>query len=67
MFKKVVLTESSQEEEKAERDDTPVPSEPSSEEESDYEYDVLLYLKEDKERRKKTVKTLDINCCRKYL
>lgn len=50
-FDKIVLTQETDQE--PIEGETPVPS---SEELSEYEYDVLLYLKEDKERRKKTIK-----------
>jgi len=63
-FDKVVLTVESDGRIPTLGDDTP---EPSSEELSEYEYDVLLYLKEDKERRKKDKKRKHITCLRYYL
>lgn len=41
--------------------------EPSSDEEIPLEYDVLLYLKEDKKRRKASRKYKEINPCRAVL
>ena len=61
------LTESSSSSEEIVKSSSSSEEEPSSEEEIIYEYDVLLYLKEDKERRQKTVHIEDINIIRKGL
>jgi hypothetical protein len=69
-FDPIILTKSSDEDDDDDRI-IPIEREPdpveSSDEDSEYEYDVLLYLKEDIERRNKGYSKVHINPFRKCL